>query len=369
MPTSKEHAFLEAILQYIPHFPSNYKLIILTHLIPNFPEFLSALKKRLQISLIIAIPYSLDKNTYALVRKENKVITPTLEELSNQTFILNLIKKSINKDEKFIIHEIGGFFSGLTEQLKNRYANDFVGIVEDTEAGHKKYLEEPRLRCPVVSVARSALKLSEDFLIGDSCLRASLYVFNENKILFSNRTVLVLGFGKIGRAVAYAAKKYGAATVLIYDTDPVKMLLAFSEGFSVGKREELLLKSDVIFGATASKSISMKIDYKFLKEGTILVSCSSRQVEFSMEECELIPHSKNIDVIKINRKKFFLLAQGYPINFIGNFLIGPMIRAMHAEILFAIHHLLRIAEQYGLAVIPIEERTVIAQLWLEHFAI
>lgn len=369
MSTSKEEAFLEVILQYIPDFPSNYRLIVLTHLIPNFPEFLSALKKKVQVSLIIAIPYSLDKNTYELVRKENKVITPTLEELCSQDFILMLIKKSIKKDEKFIIHEIGGFFSGLTAQLKNRYASNFVGVVEDTEAGHKKYLEEAQLQCPVVSVARSELKLSEDFLIGDSCLRASMHVLNENKILFSNRTVLVLGFGKIGRAVAYAAKKYGAATVLIYDTDPIKMLLAFSEGFLVGKREELFLKSDIIFGATANRSISMKMDYKFIKESTVLISCSSRQVEFSMEECECVSHSKNIDVIRINGKKFFLLAQGYPINFIGNFLIGPMIRAMHAEILFAIHHLLRIAEQYGLAVIPVEERTLIAQLWLEHFAI
>lgn len=62
--------------------------------------------------------------------------------------------------------EIGGYFAPVLQDLRTEFAQDFLGVVEDTEIGHRRYQEAQPLPCPVVSVARSTLKAAEDSLVG-----------------------------------------------------------------------------------------------------------------------------------------------------------------------------------------------------------
>lgn len=346
---------------------SNCQLILLTHLIPNVPELLEAFSNLIDIKLILAIPYSIDQKTMESTVAGYPVVFPSLDDLFNANLLLDLIKQHVDKTKPFVIQEIGGYFSEITHELKALYGDQFLGIIEDTEAGHKRYLAvEQSLACPVVSVARSELKVAEDFLIGDSCLRASLYLINKNNFNYLNKKALVMGFGKIGRATAYAAKKFGFS-VCVYDIDPIKELMAYSEGFEVGKRECLIAESDYIFGASANFSIQIMADKEHLKDGTKLISCSSKQLEFNTEGCVLIQYIDHIDRIAVSDKTFFLFAKGQPINFIGDFLIGAMIRVVHAEILLALDYLIHTPIQPSLITISYEQKCLLAQIWLEHF--
>ncbi len=362
---ASDRVFFDTLIQHIQ--PLHCDFIIVTHLLPNAPQFLEALNKVGMIRLIVAIPYSIDEKTKAEILQSYSIVFPSMDELTDSEFMVNLIKKAVPKERKFIIQEIGGYFAGITKELKTHYSDNFIGIVEDTEAGHKRYLSlKNQLACPVISIARSKVKAAEDFLIGDSCLRAAIYVMHQNRIDFINKKALVMGFGKIGRATAYAAKKYGFH-VSVYDMDPIRSLIAFSEGFDVGERTELITQSDFIFGATANYSIDLNADKDLLKEGVILISCSSKCLEFNLKQFTAEKYVNNIEAFHIGSKKISVFAKGYPINFIGDFLIGPMIRITHAEILFALKRLFKILNHKGLATIKKQEKEFIAKSWLNHF--
>ncbi len=175
-----------------------------------------------------------------------------------------------------------------------------------------------------------------------------------------------MGFGKIGRSTAYAARKLGLH-VSVFDIDPIKNLVAHSEGFGVDKRTTLIPQADFIFGATANHSIILSQDEPILKEGAKLISCSSKRLEFELSNYRIEPYQEKIGLIKLNRKEVYLFSNGEPINFIGDFLIGAVIRVMHAEIIAAILHLPNLKKNEVTA-IPYAQKEKIASLWLEHFA-
>ena len=63
------------------------------------------------------------------------------------------------------VMEIGGYFAPIGNQLKSKYGRYFLGSIEDTENGHRRYEQVSPRNFPVISVARSRLKRFEDRLM------------------------------------------------------------------------------------------------------------------------------------------------------------------------------------------------------------
>lgn len=103
---------------------------------------------------------------------------------------------------------------------------------------------------------------------------------DELKDSLQGKNALVLGYGNVGRAVALSLR--GMQTnVMVFDTDPCRMIEAKFEGFHIGPRAELLSSADVIFGTTGRRSLGQS-DFEILRSGVYLVSGSSRQIEFDI---------------------------------------------------------------------------------------
>lgn len=105
---------------------------------------------------------------------------------------------------------------------------NLVGIVEDTENGYQKYqskiqtARDARRLCPIVSVARSSLKLPEDFLVGQAIVFSAESVLREQKQVLAGKQAMVIGYGKIGSSIATTLPAKGVR-VAIAEADPIDL--------------------------------------------------------------------------------------------------------------------------------------------------
>lgn len=320
----------------------------------------------------IPVEYSINLRIYEKLSKEYNIIRPSLEELKQPDYLLNQVITKINADIPTIILEIGGYFAIVLNELAKKLGNNLVGVIEDTENGHRQYEKLPDLPCPIISIARSDLKKAEDCLIGSACLFSTEKLIRETGYILEGRRVLVLGFGKIGRGLAHALSKRDCH-VDVNDINPIKLTEAISEGFYIPGKIESLKRSDIIFGTTGNVSLDNE-EYKYIKNGTVLVSCSSKDVEFNLKYLkenydvkEIFPNCTRY--INAHHQYFYLLARGYPINFLDGSALGPALALSQSEIIWAIKDITNLHNERKKGMFELKEREkkTLAKIWLEHF--
>lgn len=351
----------------------NLQTVIIIHLLPDIEPILTALRLVADISLIIAIPYSIHQPTFNILSKQYRIITPSFEKIQQKQLLLNEIVNNIDMHKKTLIFEIGGYCAPIINELKKSLGDLLLGVIEDTEAGHRLYekLEkESLLPCPVISVARSSLKEPENFVVGATCLHVVEKLIRNTGYPIHGRHSLVMGFGKIGRGVAYALRQYHSI-VYVYDIDPTKNIQALSEGFQVFDKEIAMRKAEAIYGTTGNCSIT-KEDFPLLSNYVMLVSCSSKQIEFDVASLKSLYQKQSIadglDLYEAHKRKIYLLADGKPVNFLnGSVTQGPLLNLPLAEMLFAISKLFQTSYPSKLIEISVAEKQMIASVWLKYF--
>jgi adenosylhomocysteinase len=85
-------------------------------------------------------------------------------------------------------------------------------------------------------------------------LMAANTFLNVTGLSLYGRTVLVVGYGPVGRGAAEAARRFGAA-VEVCDADPAARLAAAYLGFPVPTLEKSLPRADVVFTATGRDGV------------------------------------------------------------------------------------------------------------------
>lgn len=353
---------------------SDATLLLVHHALPTHIDFFKSLSKIFKNGIFISIPYSLNLQTTHILSKDySKIITPSnIEELERnlQSEIMSLLA---NK-EKFVLIEVGGYSVKILSRLKKDLSDLLIGVVEDTENGHREHedaLEKGNLNWQVYSVARSPLKLGEDILTGDAIVFSLEAQLRKQEDILSNRNAVVLGFGKIGKGVAKSLRGRNCH-VLVYDNDPCKMIEALALGYDVRSKDELLQIGDILIGCSGNFSI-MGDEFKLIKNGSILASGSSKQKEFDLKYLKE-NYSKNkiisdytVQYIN-NTNNLYLLYDGMPINFIDQGIIGNYIEIVWLEIIFILNKILK-SNSIGLYELNESERKEIAQYWLNHYYI
>lgn len=351
---------------YIKNYTDAKKISIVAvvHLIDTGIPYVNFLEEYFSLQYIIPKPSSIDKKLVDFYPK-HKILNITRDELKN--FIKYLV--NIPKDNKLLLLDIGGYFVHSINDLKERFDDRFIGVIEDTENGHQKYLSIENLKAPVVSVARSPLKNNEDHLVGQAVVFSADSILREQGILLNNKKVGILGFGKIGGGVLSSLRDKGCG-VSVYDKNPVTIILAFSRGYSISDRLKILEESDVVFCSTGSLSLTND-DFKYLKNGTFVASVTSSDDEFDLTWLrenytkEII--SKYIDKYDRNGHYFYLLNRGNAINFIHGAVVGDFILLVQKEmidtIIYMDNHKLenRVQDSFD----SVRER--VADLWLKYF--
>ncbi len=338
--------------------------MLITHILDTAVPFVSALSRGTDLARVLAIPYSVVSDALERTSKHVPVILPTdIRELQDRarTEILDLCADS---NENVILQEIGGYCAPCVGELAQM--PNFAGVVEDTKQGHWAYLRQPSLPCPVLTIADSPLKALEDRQVGraighalDTILRRDFFR------LVAETRVGVLGYGGIGEATAAALLATGAH-VSVFDVCDIGMARAAMAGLAAPSRDDLLRTSDVIVGVSGHESVS-GADLPLLKDGVVLVSGSSKQVEFDVHALNLhgkvVADTPPVKHYEIHGKDVFLLNDGMPVNFLEQSVLGRVLDLVYTELYMCVRELSLGRVLPGLGRLTTAQQREIAEVW------
>jgi adenosylhomocysteinase len=106
-------------------------------------------------------------------------------------------------------------------------------------------------------------------------------------LLLAGRSVVVAGFGWVGRGVALRAKGMGSR-VIVTEVDPVRALEALMEGFDVMPMAEAAKVGDLFITATGNTGVITATHMSLMKDKVILCNVGHYDVEVSVKDLEKI---------------------------------------------------------------------------------
>ncbi|MEX2983733.1 adenosylhomocysteinase [Streptomyces sp. C36] len=349
-----------------PERPSS---LLVTHLLPERPAFVRAVGTVSDLRAVLPKPKSIN----LAARRDIEQTTPC-DALSRETFadpdtaVTYLETRAAGED--VVLLDVGGYFAPALDMLCARFSGRVLGVVEDTENGHKRYAELGKLPCPVVSVARSPLKDPEDFLVGQSVVFSAEALLRGRGDILHGRPALVIGFGKLGSSIARLLHAKGVH-VTVYDIDPVRRAQALSQGFGVARdRDQALAGAGLILCATGALSLRGE-DFPLLRNGAYVATVTSSEDELELDGLpdgySRTSSGENVTRYSTTGHYFYLLNDGNAVNFIHGASVGPFIFLVQAEILAGVRQLAREGLDPGMHEVPTEDRATIAGTWLNYY--
>ncbi len=213
---------------------------------------------------------------------------------------------------------------GLTKNPKrwHNVVDKLVGVSEETTTGVHRLIERARegsLLFPAINVNDCVTKSKFDNVYGcrhslpDGIMRAT-------DVMLAGKTVMVCGYGDVGKGSAQAMKAAGARC-LISEIDPICALQACMEGFQVTTLEDVVEEVDIVITTTGNKDIVMAKDMARMKNNAIVGNIGHFDNEIDTVGLEAYPGIKKTEIKpQVHRFEFpdghgiILLAEGRLMN-------------------------------------------------------
>ncbi len=255
-----------------------------------------------------------------------------------------------------------------------------AGASEETTTGIMKFRamdNEGLLSFPVLAANDARMKHLFDNRYGTG--HSSIVSLLSNTNLFiGGKTVVVMGFGWVGRGLAKYAKGMGAR-VMVCEPEPVKLLEAHAEGYEVMNSLQAAEIGDFFITGTGNLKVLRSEHFARMKDGAVLANAGHYDHEFDLRALQ----EQAVAVREVRRnvteyemedgRRLHVLARGRLVNIAAA--DGHPVEIM--DLTFAVqalaaHHLARNAASMpaGLQTIPQEideyvARTKLATLGVE----
>ncbi len=199
---------------------------------------------------------------------------PDSTENEEEKVILNLIRTRLAEDP----------------QYWNRIAADIKGVSEETTTGvHRLYrrAEKGKLLFPAINVNDSVTKSKFDNIYGcrhslpDGIMRAT-------DIMIGGKTVLICGFGEVGKGSAQSMRSQGAR-VIVTEIDPICALQAAMEGYQVGTVNDHVGEVDIFVTTTGNFNILTAEHMQQMKDKAIVCNIGHFDNEIDMAGLAKLP--------------------------------------------------------------------------------
>jgi len=196
-----------------------------------------------------------------------------------------------------------------------------VGACEETTTGVHRYRAMEKdgiLKYPVIAVNDAFTKFLFDSQhgTGQSALEGVMRCTN---LLIAGKTLVVAGFGWVGRGIALRAKGLGAS-VVVTEVDPVRALEASMEGYRVMTMLEAAKVGDIFITSTGCKNIITPEHLQEMKDGAILANAGHFDVEIDVKALRSNAIAtkvarQNVEQFTMkNGRRLYLLAEGRLVN-------------------------------------------------------
>ncbi|MGW9205694.1 adenosylhomocysteinase [Embleya sp. NPDC055664] len=349
--------------------PSKASCLVITHVLPERPVFLRALARMTDVVAVLPKPRSVMVQPLAEVRSCHPVYPLSRGLFADPGSALEFLEDRAAERE-IVLLDVGGYFAPVLDALVEKFSGRILGVVEDTENGHRRYTSLDRLPCPVFSVARSPLKECEDDLVGRSIVFSTEALVRSRGDILTSRDACVIGYGKVGRSIARTLHAQDLR-VTVYDEDPVKRVQALAQGFRVTNScTEAIRDAGVVLCATGNLALR-QADFHSLRNGAYVASVTSSEDELDLASLDGLyrritvgPHLTRYDV---TGHYFYLLADGGAVNFLHGASVGTFIHLIQAEILAATAEIVTGDIPPGLHELSPCRRRIISTVWLDSF--
>jgi adenosylhomocysteinase len=196
-----------------------------------------------------------------------------------------------------------------------------TGASEETTTGILKLKAmdaEKALTFPVLAANDARMKHLFDNRYGTGHSSIVSLLSNTNLFL-SGKTVVVMGFGWVGRGLAKYAKGMGAR-VVVCEPEPVKLLEAYAEGYEAMNSLEAAEIGDVFITGTGNLKVLRLEHFARMKDGVLLANAGHYDHEFDLaalaEEAVAVREvRRNVTEYETeDGRRFHVLARGRLVN-------------------------------------------------------
>lgn len=215
-------------------------------------------------------------------KKSGKLPDPDSTEDPEFKIVLNLLRNTLQKEP----------------QKWTKMAKGMHGVSEETTTGvHRLYsmAQSGALLFPAINVNDSVTKSKFDNVYGcrhslpDGIMRAT-------DVMLAGKTVMICGYGDVGKGSAQAMKAAGART-LISEIDPICALQACMEGYQVCRLDDVVKDVDIFVTTTGNKGIISAAQMGKMKNNAIVGNIGHFDNEIDMAGLY-----KNKSITRINIK-------------------------------------------------------------------
>ncbi len=181
----------------------------------------------------------------------------------------------------------GGDLTGLILDKYPELIPEIKGVSEETTTGvHLLYklMSEDRLPFPAVNVNDSVTKSKFDNKYG---CRESLAdgIKRGTDVMIAGKTVVVCGFGDVGKGSAQSLRGYGAK-VWVTEVDPICALQAAMEGYQVVTMDEACSVGDIFVTATGCRDVITGAHMEKMKNNAIVCNIGHFDLEIDVAYLE-----------------------------------------------------------------------------------
>jgi adenosylhomocysteinase len=182
-------------------------------------------------------------------------------------------------------------------QKWTRIARQIRGVSEETTTGvHRLYhlAAKNELLFPAINVNDSVTKSKFDNLYG---CRESLAdgIKRATDVMLAGKTVVVAGYGDVGKGCAASMKGYGAI-VLVTEIDPICALQAAMEGYEVVTMDAAATRGDIFVTATGSYHVITGKHIEQMKDESIICNIGHFDNEIEMSFLDNNPKAKKVTI-------------------------------------------------------------------------
>ena len=224
-----------------------------------------------------------------------------------------------------ILLDDGGDLTKVILEEHPEMIADIKGVSEETTTGvHRLYqlMEAGELPFPAINVNDSVTKSKFDNKYG---CRESLAdgLKRATDIMLAGKTIVVCGFGDVGKGCAQSMLGYGAR-VVVTEIDPINALQAAMEGYQVLTMDDVAETGDIFVTASGCKDVITRDHMNHMKNNAILCNIGHFDHEIDVASLDNDPQVKEFSIKpQVDRfqfpdgKSIILLSRGRLVN-LGN---------------------------------------------------
>ena len=226
--------------------------------------------------------------------------------------------KFANNQGPNLLLDDGGDLTSLVHKRFPHLLKDIKGVSEETTTGvHHLYLmaQKGELKIPAINVNDSVTKSKFDNLYG---CRESLPdgIKRATDIMIAGKTVLVAGYGDVGKGSAHSMRSHGAR-VLITEVDPINALQAAMEGYQVVRIEDVIKDVHIFVTATGCCDIITANHMAQMRDQALVLNIGHFDIEIDVAGLKAYKGIQHINIKpQVDKYRFpdgheiILLAEG-----------------------------------------------------------